>query len=140
MKVIYTSLKTFSVALDSSLVEFFPEDTLTVVEQLNYEPSPGTEIIVTNCPFILAKYDMSCVSVYSHETDSFEPVQFQTYGADFSIILKSLENVKSLTPRSVIEKIRAELEKSDSEAYEFIKNKIGSSGERAYLLKKLAKN
>ncbi len=118
----------------------FPEQKLTMVEQINYEPKPETTSIVTNSPFIVAKYDMSVVSVYNPDNDSLNPVEFQTYGADFGVILKSLSDVRSLIPSSVVEEIREKLKESDAIAHKFIDKKLGSSAERAYLLRKLAHN
>lgn len=117
--------------------EFYPEQELTITEQLNFTPNPNCEIVLTSSPFIVAAYDRSQVS-YVNKDGIVCPVEFQTFGTSHEIILKQLTGIASLQPAIVVKKIRDELTKSDEDALEYIKTQLGDSMERAYLIRKLS--
>ena len=118
----------------------YPERGLTIEQRIQFEPLDCDHTILTNCPFIIAMFDRSVVKVYDKENNVIKFVDFQTYGSDFGVIVKHLTSLKSLLPRSVVSKVREKLKESDQIALDFLNESVGSSMEKAYLLRKLAPN
>lgn len=113
--------------------DLYPENRLSLVDQLSYKSN--VNITVTNSPFIVAGYRKEDVKLFNN--GELSSVDFETLGADPLVIAKRLNNIDSLQNREVIEKIRALLRESDQQAIDYIET-LGMSGEKSYLLKKLA--
>ncbi len=138
MLVIYSPNKEWFWDILKGKMDFYPENSLTVEEQINFKPKDGTDYLITNSPFIIGGYDSTIVKVYDPETRQFSPVEFQTKGADFGVIIKGLTKVRSLMASCVVEEIRGKLKEGDQEALQYLET-LGSSAEKAYLQRKLNK-
>lgn len=106
----------------------------------NSDDQPAELFISTHSPFMISSFKKENVLMFERSNNdviSMRPVDNETYGASFDVLIKELFNLRSLISQSVIDEIRKQLEKGDSEAYEWIKSNLGLSPERAYLLRKL---
>lgn len=116
-----------------SNVLHYPESKMGIEEQLSFECPDDIEYIITTSPFIVAAYDRSIV----HEIidNNLHRVSFQTYGCAPDIIIKYLTSLRTTQPRKVVEEVRKYIEKG--KGYDFVDKRLGDSGEKAYLLRKL---
>ena len=113
-----------------------PELTMSFAEQKAFDPDNyQQDWIVTNSPLIVSCFHRNDVFIYQ-DSGELVPVGFETYGASFDVLLKSLNGFKSLLPDKVVAEVRDMLTKGDSEALSFIEG-LGDSGEKAYLKRKL---
>lgn len=119
-----------------SLKSDYVENGLNIGEQLAYKYN-GKKQIITASPFILSQFRSDDVLIY--EDGVYEIPDMETYGTDPMILIKHLFEVYSLTPRAVVNEIREQLKQADEIAAVWIKDNIGPSMEKAYLLKKLEK-
>ena len=136
MRVIYSPNKEWFWQLLKGKIEFYPENKLSTVDQMNYLVPNDIDILVTNSIFIVGNYDKSLVSVFKPEANEFIPVDFQTKGADYGILLKALNGVRSTISPIAVKEVREALKIGDQAAIDYL-DKIGDSGEKAYLLRKL---
>lgn len=119
----------------------FPEASLSMVEQQLFNPIDYTEdAVITNSPFIASCFRKEDVLIHvaddgTHGDDYFMP-SFETYGAGFDVLLKQLNNIKTLLPQVVVDEMRLHLNGDDTTALEYMET-LGSSMERAYLTRKL---
>tara|TARA_B100000749_G_C18445956_1_gene474252 strand:- start:389 stop:862 length:474 start_codon:yes stop_codon:yes gene_type:complete len=113
-----------------------PELTMSFAEQKAFDPDNyQQDWVVTNSPLIVSCFRRNDVFVYQ-DSGELVPVRFETYGASFDVLLKSLNGFKSLLPDKVVAEVREMLTKGDIEALAFIE-RLGDSGEKAYLKRKL---
>ncbi|KJY93923.1 AAA family ATPase [Pseudoalteromonas ruthenica] len=97
--------------------------------------------VSTHSPFMVSSLKRSNVFLFSRkgkEEINFQPVQKETYGASFDVLIKDFFELRSLISQSVIDEIREQLEKGDTHAKEWIEDNLGLSAEKAYLIRKLS--
>jgi predicted ATPase len=101
-------------------------------------------ILSTHSPFMISSLKKS--EVYRFERDDgfirMNRAENQTYGASFDVLIKEYFNLKSLISQTVVEDIKANLPKGDSQeeketARVWLNENLGESMEKAYLLRKL---
>ncbi len=116
----------------------FPETTLSFIEQQQFDPKKkDAEIVITNSPFIVSCFRAIDVLVENDNGELLPPIE-ETYGAGFDVLLKQLNNIKSLLPQVAVDDIREQLSQGDdSKALAYILT-MGLSMEQAYLKRKLA--
>jgi predicted ATPase len=96
-------------------------------------------IISTHSPFFISSLPEQDVYCFRRLDNNIimEAPPAQTYGASFDVLVKQHFGLKSLISQSAVEKIREKIEEGDEEALRWIKENLGMSSEKAYLLKKL---
>ncbi|MCB4436986.1 AAA family ATPase [Alteromonas sp. McT4-15] len=100
-----------------------------------------TKLLMTShSPFMVSSLKQE--NVYFFERDEqfkvhMKPSREQTYGASFDILIKQFFGLRSLISQTVVDEIRKQLEQGDAQALEWIRQNLGSSPEKAYLLRKL---
>ncbi|WP_462167617.1 AAA family ATPase [Pseudoalteromonas sp. GB43] len=97
--------------------------------------------VSTHSPFMVSSLKRSNVFLFSRkgkEEINFQPVQKETYGASFDVLIKGFFELRSLISQSVIDEIREQLKKGDAHAKEWIEDNLGLSAEKAYLIRKLS--
>lgn len=115
----------------------FPEKHMSMEEQRKFVPNDHNNLfVITNSPFIVACFRRSNVLIKTG-ISSFEPPAMETYGASFEVLYKYLNKAGSLLPQIVVDEIREAIDINDEFALKHIKE-LGNSGEKAYLLRKLA--
>lgn len=138
MKCIFTKHLTVPSSMPNGVAYKFPEKELSLIEQREFDKHAyqGIEYVLTNSPFIVACFHAQDVLVYDDEADTFCPPNSETYGASFEVLMKQLNDIKSSLPQVVVDEVRAHLKMGDSNALAFVEH-LGSSAEKAYLLRKL---
>lgn len=114
---------------------FFPENDMTFEELFKSFDKP-CDVLVTNNPILLNQFRRE--QVYILQDSGLEPIEFNPYGTDFSIIAKRLCDLSSLQSEVFKDDIKARLQ-SPSDAIEYLESQIGDSMEKAYLLRQLRK-
>ncbi|MBK1854994.1 AAA family ATPase [Verrucomicrobiaceae bacterium 5K15] len=111
------------------------------VRDNNAEDSKASQLFIsTHSPFILSSLDRSSVFHFKNVDGvlSVAPAEDQTFGSSFEYLSKRLFKMESLIAKTAIDKINAILqEKSHTEAREWIKDHVGPSLEKTFLLKQL---
>lgn len=95
----------------------------------------------THSPFMISSLKKENVFLFERNHDGLidlKPVNEETYGASFDVIIKKYFGLRSLISHSVIDAIREQLEHGDAQAKQWIEDNLGLSAERAYLIKKLS--
>ncbi|MFW2563102.1 AAA family ATPase [Acinetobacter baumannii] len=95
----------------------------------------------THSPFMISSLKKENVFFFERNHKGLidlKPVNEETYGASFDVIIKRYFGLRSLISHSVIDEIRAQLEHGDAHAKQWIEDNLGLSAERAYLIKKLS--
>lgn len=105
----------------------------------------GTEdsqiFLSTHSPFMISSLKKENVFFFERNHNGLidlKPVNEETYGASFDVIIKKYFGLKSLISHSVIDEIREQLKLGDAQAKQWIEDNLGLSAERAYLIKKLS--
>lgn len=114
---------------------FYPEVYMSFEEQFKAFDKI-CDVVVTNSPILLSQFKRS--QVYIYQNSRLEPIDFNPYGTDFSILAKRLCGLSSLQSEVFKDDIKARLQ-SPSEAIEYLETQVGDSMEKAYLLKQLRK-
>lgn len=95
----------------------------------------------THSPFMISSLKKENVLFFERNHNGLielKPVNEETYGASFDVIIKRYFGLKSLISHSVIDEIREQLKLGDAQAKQWIEDNLGLSAERAYLIKKLS--
>ncbi|MFW2804866.1 AAA family ATPase, partial [Acinetobacter baumannii] len=95
----------------------------------------------THSPFMISSLKKENVFLFERNHDGLidlRPVNEETYGASFDVIIKRYFGLRSLISHSVIDAIREQLEHGDAHAKQWIEDNLGLSAERAYLIEKLS--
>jgi len=105
----------------------------------------GTEdsqiFLSTHSPFMISSLKKENVFFFKRNHNGLidlKPVDEETYGASFDVIIKKYFELNSLISHSVIDEIRDQLKYGDAQAKQWIEDNLGLSAERAYLIKKLS--
>lgn len=97
----------------------------------------------THSPFMVSSLKREDVFFFERDGDgliNMGPVSSQTYGASFDVLIKKHFGLRSLISQTVVKEIKEKLdvaEDSDEEKSRWIKDNLGDSMEKAYLLRKL---
>ncbi|TOO92133.1 AAA family ATPase [Vibrio parahaemolyticus] len=99
----------------------------------------------THSPFMVSSLKREDVLFFERKDDGsiqMEPVDTQTYGASFEVLIKEHFGLRSLISQTVVETVKEYLPKDQSPeavntAREWIESNLGDSMEKAYLLRKL---
>ncbi|MTD11345.1 AAA family ATPase [Acinetobacter sp. YIM 103518] len=117
----------------------------TYVEKALNLNDRGTEdsqiFLSTHSPFMISSLKKENVFFFERNHNGLidlKPVNEETYGASFDVIIKRYFGLKSLISHSVIDEIREQLKLGDAQAKQWIEDNLGLSAERAYLIKKLS--
>ncbi len=109
---------------------------------INEEDTEDSQIFLsTHSPFMISSLKKENVFFFERNHNGLidlKPVNEETYGASFDVIIKRYFGLRSLISHSVIDEIRAQLEHGDAYAKQWIEDNLGLSAERAYLIKKLS--
>lgn len=109
---------------------------------INEEDTEDSQIFLsTHSPFMISSLKKENVFFFERNHKGLidiKPVNEETYGASFDVIIKRYFGLRSLISHSVIDEIRAQLEHGDDYAKQWIEDNLGLSAERAYLIKKLS--
>jgi hypothetical protein len=109
---------------------------------LNDEGTKDSQIFLsTHSPFMISSLKKENVFFFERNHNGLidlKPVDEETYGASFDVIIKKYFGLRSLISHSVIDEIREQLKLGDVQAKQWIENNLGLSAERAYLIKKLS--
>lgn len=98
-------------------------------------------ILSTHSPFMISSLKKEDVFFFKRNEENqieMRPVNSQTYGASFDVLIKEFFNLKSLISQSAIEDIRDQLAISDEHAKQWIEANLGMSSEKAYMIRKLS--
>ena len=80
---------------------FYPEKSMTIEEQAT-SGRPKDFHIVTNSPDLVGLYSRHEVYVWNKSTKEWENPDFQTYGADISLIRRSIFGITASIPEACI--------------------------------------
>lgn len=109
---------------------------------LNDEGVEDSQIFLsTHSPFMISSLKKENVFFFERNHNGLidlKPVEEETYGASFDVIIKRYFGLRSLISHSVIDEIREQLELGDAHAKQWIESNLGLSAERAYLIEKLS--
>lgn len=109
---------------------------------INGENAKDSQIFLsTHSPFMISSLKKENVFFFERNHNGLidlKPVNEETYGASFDVIIKRYFGLKSLISHSVIDEIREQLKLGDAQAKQWIEDNLGLSAERAYLIKKLS--
>lgn len=109
---------------------------------INGEDAEDSQIFLsTHSPFMISSLKKENVFFFERNHNGLidlKPVNDETYGASFDVIIKRYFGLKSLISHSVIDEIREQLKLGDAQAKQWIEDNLGLSAERAYLIKKLS--
>ncbi|MBN6516015.1 AAA family ATPase [Acinetobacter pittii] len=109
---------------------------------INEEDTEDSQIFLsTHSPFMISSLKKENIFFFERNHKGLidlKPVNEETYGASFDVIIKRYFGLRSLISHSVIDEIRAQLEHGDAYAKQWIEDNLGLSAERAYLIKKLS--
>lgn len=109
---------------------------------INGENAEDSQIFLsTHSPFMISSLKKENVFFFERNHNGLidlKPVNEETYGASFDVIIKRYFGLKSLISHSVIDEIREQLKLGDAQAKQWIEDNLGLSAERAYLIKKLS--
>lgn len=109
---------------------------------LNDERVEDSQIFLsTHSPFMISSLKKENVFFFERNHNGLidlKPVEEETYGASFDVIIKRYFGLRSLISHSVIDEIREQLKFGDAQAKQWIEDNLGLSAERAYLIKKLS--
>ncbi len=79
---------------------WYPERGMSLIDQMKYRPY--VQSIVTECPWIIAMYDMDNIRVWDAERGWVRPSR-QTYGAEVSGILHEVMGFNCHIPAQVMD-------------------------------------
>ncbi|MDC5529331.1 AAA family ATPase [Acinetobacter baumannii] len=109
---------------------------------INEEDTEDSQIFLsTHSPFMISSLKKENVFFFERNHNGLidlNPVEEETYGASFDVIIKRYFGLRSLISHSVIDEIREQLKLGDAQAKQWIEDNLGLSAERAYLIKKLS--
>lgn len=99
----------------------------------------------THSPFMLSSLKREDVLVFEREENSMismQPVDGQTFGASFDVLVKKHFGLRSLISQTAVDEVKKHLPVEGSEntkesAIAWIEDNLGDSMEKAYLLRKL---
>ncbi|MCL1095914.1 AAA family ATPase [Shewanella kaireitica] len=99
----------------------------------------------THSPFMvssLRREDVMCFERLESNMIRMKPVENQTYGASFEVLIKEHFDLQSLISQTVVKDIKEHLPKDDTtaareESKQWIMENVGESMEKAYLIRKL---
>ncbi|TKF36141.1 AAA family ATPase [Vibrio kanaloae] len=102
-------------------------------------------ILSTHSPFMVSSLKRENVLFFKRDeigSIQMKPVDSQTYGASFEVLIKQHFGLRSLISQTVVEAVKEFLPKDESPeaaeaAREWIESNLGDSMEKAYLLRKL---
>lgn len=113
-----------------------------IEEVIGTENKHAQALISTHSPFMISSLRRENVYQFERNIDgliNMKMAQHETYGASFDVLIKDLFELRSLISQSVIDEIREQLKNDDEQAIAWIRENLGLSPEKAYLLKKLSK-
>ncbi|NEX90627.1 AAA family ATPase [Aeromonas rivipollensis] len=101
----------------------------------------------THSPFMISSLKKDDILFFKRQNDgsiSVEPIEAQTYGASFDVIIKQYFGLRSLISKTVVNEVKKRLphdqdQKKSKATIEWIESNLGESMEKAYLLKRLDK-
>lgn len=105
------------------------------------ENSDSQAFVSTHSPFMVSSLKRNNVYHFRRSDNGLIDMtvaQNETYGASFDVLIKDLFDMRSLISQSVIDEIRKQLKKGDSDARKWIEANLGLSAEKAYLISKLS--
>ncbi|MCA4014313.1 AAA family ATPase [Vibrio vulnificus] len=102
-------------------------------------------ILSTHSPFMVSSLKRENVLFFKRDENGsiqMSPVNSQTYGASFEVLIKQHFGLRSLISQTVVEAVKELLPKDESseaaeKARDWIESNLGDSMEKAYLLRKL---
>nr|WP_275659983.1 AAA family ATPase [Vibrio alginolyticus] len=105
----------------------------------------GQLFISTHSPFMVSSLKREDVMLFERTDNGLiqmKPVDSQTYGASFEVLIKNHFGLRSLISQTVVEAVKEFLPKDErpeslAAAREWIEENLGDSMEKAYLLRKL---
>ncbi len=110
------------------------------------EDVPSSQVFLsTHSPFMMSSLQREDVLFFARNDDGqilMTPIQDQTYGASFEVLIKEHFGLKSLISQTVVEKVKQHLPEDENPesfaaARDWIETNLGDSMEKAYLLRKL---
>jgi predicted ATP-binding protein involved in virulence len=112
----------------------------------NNDESPHI-FLSTHSPFMISSLKKDDIHFFKRQNDgsiSVEPIEAQTYGLSFDVIIKQYFGLLSLISKTAIADVRKRLPPDRApgktkDAIKWIENNLGESMEKAYLLKRLVK-
>lgn len=109
----------------------FPDLGKTYNELINIDRIEES-CVITCSPIICTNYKVG--EIYVYKNNDIEVFPYNIYGASLEVACKMLhEDVKSSLSNYIIKEIRAELNKSNTDALIYL-DSLSSSGEKAYLI------
>ena len=101
----------------------------------------------SHSPFMVSSLKREDVLFFERDTNgaiNMCPVDCQTYGASFDVLIKEFFGLRSLISQTVVEKVKEQLPENDdaeslAAARQWVEQNLGDSMEKAYLLRKLQK-
>ncbi|MEZ8149103.1 AAA family ATPase [Enterovibrio norvegicus] len=107
--------------------------------------SQSQVFLSTHSPFMVSSLKRESVMFFERNESGqirMEPVENQTYGASFDVLIKEHFDLQSLISQTVVKDIKAHLPKGDTpaereESKQWIMENVGESMEKAYLIRKL---
>lgn len=112
----------------------------------NDKETRGSQVFLsTHSPFMLSSLKREDVLVFEREEDaaiSMQPVDSQTFGASFDVLVKKHFGLRSLISQTAVDEVKKHLpiegsENTKESAIAWIEDNLGDSMEKAYLLRKL---
>ncbi len=99
-------------------------------------------LLSTHSPFLLSSLKKENVFRFERNENgvSMSPVESETYGASFDVIIKEYYGLKSLISQTAVDEIKSKLDDqqlSNEQRREWLENNVGDSMEKAYLLRRL---
>lgn len=102
-----------------------------------------TQILVsTHSPFMISSLKRNDVMRFERNDNAIvmSPVERETYGSSFEVLIKDFFEIKSLISQTAVEDINChlhEMDLSNEQKISWLKQNIGDSMEKAYLLRRL---
>jgi predicted ATPase len=105
--------------------------------------SPRAQIVLsTHSPFLISSLNKKNVFSFNRQEDGqvlMEPSTVQTYGAAFEVLIKQFFGLRSLISQTAVEEIKQHIkELPPEEAVTWLKENMGDSMERSYLIRRLS--
>lgn len=99
-------------------------------------------LLSTHSPFLVSSLKKESVMRFERNENGVAmwPVESETYGASFDVLIKDFFGLKSLISQTAVDDIKHQLDDqqlNNEQRIEWLKNNIGDSMEKAYLLRRL---
>jgi predicted ATPase len=123
---------------------YFHQHLLKALVGTDQQLNQSQIFLSTHSPFMISSLPRNNVYQFKRVDGVIQmnPAENQTYGASFDVLIKEYFDLKSLISQTVVEDIKDNLPKDDSQeekerARRWLTENIGESMEKAYLLRKL---